>query len=229
MASVDWITGFIYTDKGEFELARKAFEGFNDWILKQNPSNPGFARLAGSFTRGWVDLRQGGVEEARAAVRDMEAVLPSVSPGSRDSSNFLFQLLDAEVALAGGPVDQAIAAGKRLVFLPFSTMRTANVAQYNQPFLKDVLARAYWKKGDLDAAAAEYRKLMTIDPANQVRYLISPLYHYRLGRVLEEKGDREGSRAEYSKFLDYWKGADPGHPELADARRRLRSGSGLNN
>jgi hypothetical protein len=62
---------------------------------------------------------------------------------------------------------------------------------------------------------------MTIDPANQVRYLIHPLYHYRLGRVLEEKGDREGARLQYQKFLDFWKDADASHPELADARKRL--------
>jgi len=62
---------------------------------------------------------------------------------------------------------------------------------------------------------------MTIDPSNRVRYLIHPLYHYRLGRVLEEKGDKKGARTEYQKFLDYWKDADPTHPELADARKRL--------
>ncbi len=94
-------------------------------------------------------------------------------------------------------------------------------AVYNMPWLKDVLARALWKKGDLDGAIVEYRKLTTIDPANQVRWMISPLYHYRLGRVLEEKGDKAGAAGEYGKFLEYWKDADPTHPELADARTRL--------
>lgn len=89
------------------------------------------------------------------------------------------------------------------------------------PFLKDVLARAYWKKGELGKAAVEYQKLMTIDPANRVRYLIHPLYHYRLGRVLEEKGDRDEARLQYEKFLECWKDADARHPELADARKRL--------
>jgi len=226
VASVNWIAGFIYTDKGEYELARRAFKDFNDWDLEQNASNPNFAMLAQSFTEGWVDLKQERIAEAASAVKEMGGALPSVSPGSRDLATFLFQLLDAEVALARDPVDQAMAAAKRLIFLPFPTLRTSSMANYNQPFLKDVLARAYWKKGDLDAAAAEYRKLLTIDPSNQVRHLMSPLYHYRLGRVLEEKGDRAAARAEYAKFLDYWKDADPGHPELADARRRLGSGLG---
>jgi tetratricopeptide (TPR) repeat protein len=83
------------------------------------------------------------------------------------------------------------------------------------------LARAYWKKGDLDKAAAEYEKLMTIDPKNQVRYLIHPLYHYRLGRVFGEKGFQDRAAEQYTKFLQYWKDADEKIPEKADARQRL--------
>jgi tetratricopeptide (TPR) repeat protein len=83
------------------------------------------------------------------------------------------------------------------------------------------LARAYWQKGDLDNAIAEYRRLTTVDLSTQVRYLIHPLYHYRLGQVWEEKGDKDKAAAEYKKFLEYWKDADATHPELADARKRL--------
>jgi tetratricopeptide (TPR) repeat protein len=134
---------------------------------------------------------------------------------------FWYQLLDAEVALAGESPEKAVAAAERLQLLDFPGMNTSQVVSYNTPFFKDVLARAYWKKGDLDKAVAEYRKLMTVDPGNRIRYLIHPLYHYRLGRVLEEKGDRAGAAGEYRKFLEYWKDADKTHPELADARKRL--------
>jgi tetratricopeptide (TPR) repeat protein len=92
---------------------------------------------------------------------------------------------------------------------------------YNTPFLKDVLARAYWKKGDLDKAIAEYERLTTIDPKSQLRLLIPPLYHYRLGRVLEQKGEKDRARLEYEKFLRYWADADPRFIELEDARARL--------
>ena len=66
-------------------------------------------------------------------------------------------------------------------------------------------------------------RLTTIDPKNQVRYLIHPLYHYWLGRVYEDKGEKAKATAEYRKFLEYWKDADAIHPELADARKRLVS------
>ena len=61
----------------------------------------------------------------------------------------------------------------------------------------------------------------SISSAIVLKNLIHPLYHYRLGRVLEEKGDKDQARIEYGKFLEYWKDADPGHLELADARKRL--------
>jgi hypothetical protein len=51
--------------------------------------------------------------------------------------------------------------------------------------------------------------------------LIPPLYHYRFGRVLEEKGEKERARLEYEKFLKYWADADRRFVELEDARARL--------
>jgi tetratricopeptide (TPR) repeat protein len=214
---VDWITGFIYGDRGEFDLARAAFEGSVAWDMKQDPANLTFFRAFENFYRGWVDLKQGQAAAARCDLGEIERLLPGVDLAHRDRMTFLFHLLAAEVALAENSLEEAIAAGEKMVPLDYSEY----IADYNMPFLKDVLARAYWKKGELDKAAAEYGKLMTISPDNRVRYLIHPLYHYRLGRVLEEKGDKEQARAEYRKFLDYWKDADPGIPELADARKRF--------
>ncbi|MBM3298054.1 MAG: tetratricopeptide repeat protein [Candidatus Aminicenantes bacterium] len=134
---------------------------------------------------------------------------------------FWSQLLEAEIALAGGSSQAAVAAARKMQLLDFPGMNTAQIASYNVPLLKDILARAYWKAGDLDKAAAEYRKLMTVDPANQYRYLIHPVYHYRLGRVLEEKGDKQGAAAEYRRFLELFKDADKSFTEPADARKRL--------
>lgn len=221
VATVDWITGFLYADRGEFDLARKSFEGFEAWLRKAGTANSAFVAFSEAFFRGWVDFKQGKIGFAREALKKIEALLPGVDQGLREQATFLVRLLAAEAALSDGAVEEAISAAGRIPPRNFTAMRTGEVARYNQPFVKDVLARAYWKKGDLDRAAAEYRRLLTIDPSNQVRYLMSPLYHYRLGRVFEEKGDRAGAREEYGKFLEYWRDADPTHPELADARKRL--------
>jgi tetratricopeptide (TPR) repeat protein len=129
--------------------------------------------------------------------------------------------LGAEAALARNSTDEAIEIGRKIEFGNLHSVNTSGIASYNTPFIKDVLARAYWKKGDLDEALAEYERLTTIDPKSQLRLLIPPLYHYRLGRVLEQKGENGRARSEYGKFLNYWADADPRFVELKDARARL--------
>jgi serine/threonine protein kinase/tetratricopeptide (TPR) repeat protein len=217
------LAGYIYRDKGECDLAGKYFETYTDLISKRAPASMTYWTGVRSFLRGWVALRCGRVNDARAALKEMEPLLPGVGPANKKRAAFNYNLLAAEVALAGGTPEEAVAAAQKVVLEDYPSSGAMASFTYNLPFLKDVLARAYWKKGDLAKAAAEYKKLMTIDPRNQVRYLIHPLYHYRLGRVLDEKGDKKQARIEYGKFLEYWKDADPTHPELAEARRRLAS------
>jgi tetratricopeptide (TPR) repeat protein len=163
------------------------------------------------------------LDSAKARLKEIEPLLPKVESAVQEAMTLLFRLLEAEVSLAEDSPEKAIEAGEKIVPANFPNMTTGSMADYNIPFLKDVLARAYWKKGDLDKAIAEYERLTTIDPKNQIRYLIHPLYHYRLGRVYEQKGDKAKAAGQYEKFLACWKDADPNHPELADAKKRLES------
>jgi len=221
VATVDWITTFILRDLGRSEGALGAIKNWRDYQAKASADSEALDTAALAFAAGWVAVGSGQTAEAKVRLSEIEPLLSRIDSGSEVTMIFLFRLLRAEVALAEGDADRAVALGREIVPLDFPNMALPRLARYNQPYVKDVLARAYWKKGDLDAAAAEYRKLTTIDPSNQVRWLISPLYHYRLGCVLEEKGEKAGAAVEYRKFLEYWKEADPAHPELADARRRL--------
>jgi len=91
----------------------------------------------------------------------------------------------------------------------------------NIPVLKDVLARAYQQKGDLDKAIAEYERLITFKPEDKSRFLIHPLYHYRLTKLYEEKGWKGKAIDQYEQFLSLWKDAYPGLSEVEDAKNRL--------
>jgi hypothetical protein len=59
------------------------------------------------------------------------------------------------------------------------------------------------------------------DPSVKARYLVHPLFHYRLARLYEEKGWTGKAIDEYEKFLDLWKDADLGDAEVEDAKKRL--------
>jgi len=91
----------------------------------------------------------------------------------------------------------------------------------NQACFLEALARAYFQSGDLENARKKYEEITRLT-TGRVRY--GDLYarsFYRLGKIAERQGDGARARENYQKFLDLWKDADPGLPEVEDARKRI--------
>ena len=87
--------------------------------------------------------------------------------------------------------------------------------------LTDPLAKAYYQSGDLDKALSTYE---------EIRSMVWATYHwgdiyvksfYMLGKIWEQKGDGAKAIEHYEKFLELWKNADPGLPEVEDAKMKL--------
>jgi tetratricopeptide (TPR) repeat protein len=88
-------------------------------------------------------------------------------------------------------------------------------------FFIDSLASAYYKSGDLEKALKEYERITTLTTG---RLFFGDIYaksFYMLGKIAEQEGDKGRAIENYRKFLDLWKDADPGTPEVEDARKRL--------
>jgi len=214
--------GFLYADRGEFDKARNAFQSWMGYEEKDYPAYLNNIKAYHRFVLGLIELKQGRLEAAKARLTEFEDLLPKlVDPADEEEFALYSRLLEAEAALAANSIEQAVSIGEKIEFLGLRSVNIGSMVAYNLPFQKDVLARAYWKKGDLEKAVAEYERLTSINPKNRLRMLIPPLYHYRFGRVLEEKGEKDKARLQYEKFLKYWADADPTHPELKDARARL--------
>jgi len=85
----------------------------------------------------------------------------------------------------------------------------------------DALAQAYERSGDLEAARREYEKITALTSG---RFRYGDIYarsFYHLGRIYDQQGDKAKAVENYRKFLDLWKEADPGRPEVPDAKKRL--------
>ncbi len=223
LASTDWMKGWIYFDRREFELCSRYFKSWFDLIIEYYPLYTPRYTAEYSFYIGLSDLKEGRIDSVKSRLAKMKALLPEIDPASKDRITFYYDLLHGEVLLAEGSIGKAIAVCERLLPLkmPMLDPTTLNLAEYNVPFLKDVLARAYQQNGELDKAISEYERLITFDPSREERYLVPPRYHYRLAKLYEQKGWKGKAIDHYEKFLEFWKNADPGIAEVEDARRRM--------
>ncbi len=224
-ARADWMKGWIYYDRGEFELSRRYFKNL-DFIIEFPVISGLLSRLhhkaTYSFYFGLIDLKQGQINSAKSRLDEMKSLLLKIDPAFKNQITFYYDLLYGEVLLAENSLENAIAVCQKTVPLEWPLMTPLTfLATYNVPFLKDVLARAYRKKGEIGKAIAEYERLITFDPKSLERFLIHPKYHYRLAKLYEEKGWKGKAIEHYEKFLDIWKDADPGILEVEDARKRV--------
>jgi tetratricopeptide (TPR) repeat protein/TolB-like protein len=217
-SAVDGLRALVYYDMKEYELSQNYSK---DWYTYA-PNLPFYMAMTASynFDLGLIELKQENVNSARARLATIKSLLPDVEPGHKDIALFLHDLLYAEVLLAQDSLEKAIAVFEKTAKLE------VDAPMYWWPgirniYNKDIVARVYKKKGDVDRAIFEYEQLITLDPNKRGRLLIHPLWRYELAKLYEEKGSTAKAIQQYEKFLDIWKDADADRPEKIDAKKRL--------
>jgi tetratricopeptide (TPR) repeat protein len=83
------------------------------------------------------------------------------------------------------------------------------------------LAYAYYKDGQLDEAQKVCETIAGFIQGKSPYSDIWSRSYYMLGKIHEQKGEKELAIENYERFLELWKDADPGLPELNDAKKRL--------
>ncbi|UCE42611.1 MAG: protein kinase [Candidatus Aminicenantes bacterium] len=223
IGNIHRLLGWIYYDRGELELSRESFKKWLDMRHEIFPFRAPYNAAYTDFCLGLVDVKEGQIASARERLEKLKSLLPDMDIYIEDIK-FGHDFLLGEILLAEDSIDEAIAINENASPLgSFSSMYVQSILAHNYPFQKDVLARAYVKKGETEAAIAEYERLITFDPSTKERYLIHPLYHFRLAKLYEAKGWQGKAIEQHEKFLELWKDADPGTPEVEDAKARLAS------
>jgi len=86
-----------------------------------------------------------------------------------------------------------------------------------------LLGRAYLASGRLGEAVAEFEKILSsYDRYRLFNTIRAVKTYYLLGLAYEKSGWTKKAIENYEEFLDIWKDADPGIPEVEDAKERLK-------
>ena len=171
---------------------------------------------------GACDAGEGRLVEAKLRLGHAKQVHRPTSP----LEVWWMHALEGEVALAERDFDKAaraFAAGEpaRKMFFVLQGTRESLSFYANNLVLRDGRARAAAAQGRTAEAIALYRALLTPGPEQKWTAMLDPRHVIALARLLDKAGERDAARAEYQRFLEYWKAADPDLPELAEARARL--------
>ena len=195
---------------------------------KAAPVIEAFISFEHDLVAGFVAVREGRLEAARRNIEAAAAAWPKSEPARLGRDQVLEQALirlRAEALVLEGKAAEAITLidkDFKLIIPGFGTSAYLGITLFlNFPLDQDVVPRAYEKMGNADKAIETYQKLLTFDPRGQDRRMHNPVYHYRLAKLYDARGLKAQAKAEYKKLLDDWKDADPGIPELVEAKKQI--------
>ena len=208
-------TVHLFISRGTVQEALKACEKVLD--------DPSKYKLQGEIYVGakqWFDAEKVilEIEDAVRKVDDDEwekylAQNGIEGPYRKKLRNALYTI-EARIALENGDYAQAIShmeEAKKLY--PGINLIPAD--------LIDILGRAYYESGNLKSARDQFEWISRMTYNRKEHGDIYAKSYYMLGKIYEELGNERKAMENYEKFLDLWKNADPGLPEIEDARIRL--------
>jgi tetratricopeptide (TPR) repeat protein len=219
-ASMAWIAGWITYYTGKYDKARAYFHDRYAILMNRSPQGAPYYNTEYIFHKGLIDIAEGQLDSVELKLLRLKALIPKNKSEDLDLMAYYQDFLQTEYLVEQRQYNKVIASHHK-AFPEDLMLRYWRTPFGNAPFIRDGLAKAYVRNGDLEKAIIEYEKLITRDLSSNNRRLIYPVYHYRLAKLYEDTGQRIKAIDAYGKFLEIWKDADEDLDEVADARLRL--------
>jgi tetratricopeptide (TPR) repeat protein len=193
---------------------KKALEECNNaWNGYVEAQDLGGQRIA-LYNKGCSYIEMNAIDKAQRTADELKEL---IEKGMNKKIIRLYHHLMGMIELERNNFSKAIEySEKALSSLPFQSSSSDPHALFIAP-----LALAYYKAGDLEKARQEYEKITSLTTGRLSYGDIYAKSFYMLGRIYQEKGWEGKAIEHYEQFLELWKDADPGIPEVEDARERL--------
>jgi eukaryotic-like serine/threonine-protein kinase len=207
----------------DYARTKKLLEEWYAYAQDGFPSTLERTAVQRECTFALIDLREQHLARVRSHLSVIDSLLPSVDASGRPQLQYDRDVLYGELLIAQDSAAKAVQVLSQTRFPPTPTFASADMVHFNLPAIRDTRARAYLKLGERNKAIEEYERIVKFDSAVGDHRIPSPKYRLDLGRLYEEKGEYGKAKDQYVKFLDAWKNADKGLPEIAEAKKRLKS------
>ena len=204
----------LYLKTGEFDKAIKEFnkrlDGAvkNDWVIQQ---------IFMLYLKGKAYLGKKSIPDAEKTAEELRELI--------QDSLFkklirLHHHLRGMIELERENYPRAIGYFQKAIpLLPY----TRDGRREFRPLFINSLAEAYYKNGDLAKALGEYKRISSLTFSRIWDGDIYAKSFYMMGMVYERMGRKAKATENYGRFLELWKDADQGIPEVNDAKKRLEA------
>lgn len=162
--------------------------------------------------KGLAYLEMSAVEESIQTAEELKASILE-SPNQRLMHHY--HHLRGMIELEQQNLDQAVENFEKAL-----SLQTRDPNDKRADYIQS-LARAHAASGNIEKAQEEYEKITS---SLVYRYSYGDFYarsFYELGKIYEKKGWKGKAIEHCEKFLDIWKDANLGFPEVEDARKSL--------